>query len=179
MLRAFSAVEIADEEVLDELEQVQEAMDLGFSTVDRGRMHVTFQFFEELAEDEIEEVKRSMDSVDFGSFQVKLKGVGAFPSREYIRVVWAGFEKERKLRRLKEQLSEHGVEEDNGNRFKPHVTLIRVRDVSGEKKRKLQRMLNDYSEHLFGEVEVERVKLMESKRTPHGTRYSQLYSKQL
>jgi 2'-5' RNA ligase len=179
MLRAFSAVEITDEMVLDELERVRESMDLGFSPVDRERMHLTLQFFKSVDSTEVSEITSALETIDMGSFSVKMSGIGAFPSREHIRVVWAGFKEEEELRKLKKQVSDHEVEEDNGNEFKPHVTLMRVRDVSREKKRKLQRMLKDYSDHSFGKVEVNSVKLFESRRTPHGTRYREMFKKEL
>lgn len=179
MLRAFSAVEITDEVVLDELERVQESMNLGFSPVDREQMHLTLQFFKSIDENELSEIVSALENLEKESFSVELDGVGAFPSENHIRVVWAGFREEKNLMELKQEVSSHPVEEDNGNDFKPHVTLMRVRNVSGEKKRKLQRMLKDYSIHSFGEIRVENVKLFESMRTPQGTRYREIFEKKL
>ncbi|MFB6147279.1 MAG: RNA 2',3'-cyclic phosphodiesterase, partial [Candidatus Nanohaloarchaea archaeon] len=104
MARVFSAIDVEDENLLQELAEVRDRLDLGFSTVPGEKMHITLQFFEDIDEDEIEEVKRAMDRIEIDPFEVELKGIGCFPSRDYIRVVWAGLENDRKVQEVYRQV---------------------------------------------------------------------------
>jgi 2'-5' RNA ligase len=177
MTRVFSAVEIEDDSVLDELERVRDLLDHDFSPVPREKMHITLQFFPDLSDEQLDSVKKALKDVEMEEFEIQVRGVGAFPSHEYIRVVWAGAE-EKKLRELREQVVYHPVE-DQDREFKPHVTLFRVENIQREQKRKLRRALRDFSDHVFGTQNVESVKLFESKMTENGSEYHVIEEKQL
>jgi 2'-5' RNA ligase len=178
MARVFSAVDITDEELLDELVRAQDQLDLGFNPVDREHIHITLEFFEDIQESEIEELKESMKDVDVESFSAEVKGLGSFPSLDYIRVVWAGFE-DGMFHALRHQVGLHGVDHSNDHEFTPHATLVRVKDLSKKKKQKLQKIIREYEDHRFGEIEVNSVKLFKSELGPHGPRYTKLFEKQL
>jgi 2'-5' RNA ligase len=177
-MRVFSAVDIENEEILEELERIQEKIDLGFNLVPRDKMHITLQFFEEVDQGQLEEIVEGLKAVSMDPFTAEIKGLGAFPSHDYIRVVWAGAESE-KLHQLYEQVSSHGVPESNDHDFSPHVTLARVKDISPGKKRKLQKSLREFSDHGFGTLEVESVKIFESRLTGKGSSYRLLEEKEL
>lgn len=179
MPRVFSAVRITEKELLEELEQVRDRMDLGFNPVETEKMHVTLEFFENVSEEELKNLKRAIRNVDFEPFRASVKGLGAFPSVDHIRVVWAGFDDERSFHQLNQQVSDHNVDNDNSNSFKPHITLLRVRNVSGERKRKLQRTLREFQLHEFGEAKVDKVKLYRSELGNGGTNYTVLEEKKL
>ncbi len=178
MARVFSAVDVEQTELLEELERVRDRLDLGFNPVETGRMHITLQFFKDVDRKEIESLEEAMEDLSSESFEAEVKGVGAFPSREYIRVVWAGVENE-KLKRLYSQVSDHEVEEDSDNEFSPHITMMRVRDISPGKKGKLQKTMEEFEDHVFGRLKVDRVKLFESSLGPKGPEYSVLHEKEL
>ena len=179
MARVFSAIDIEDEKLRDELIDVRDRIDLGFNPVSNDRMHLTLQFFKDINEEEIEKLKAAMDNVKKESFEATMKGVGCFPSRDYIRVVWAGFEEEEDIRELYLQLSQHDVKPDNSYRFKPHVTLMRVNDVGSEEKKKLQRTVREFEDHVFGEMEIDKIKLYRSELVEGGSRYTELYSREI
>lgn len=178
MARVFSAVSIEDQEVLKELKEVQDHLNLGFNPVDPEKMHITLQFFQDVTANEIDELKKTIDNVDIETFTLELQGVGVFPSNDYIRVIWAGAESQR-MHRLKEAVSRHTVEDDNDNSFKPHVTLLRVENVSGDRKRKLQKTLSEFEDHRFGTINVERIDLYESVLNSKGTVYNKIFEKKL
>lgn len=177
-MRVFSAVDIENEEILEELERIQEKIDLGFNLVSRDKMHITLQFFEEVGQEQLEEIESGLETVSTQPFTAEIKGLGAFPSRDYIRVVWAGAESDR-LHELYEQVSSHGIPESNDHEFSPHVTLARVRDISPGKKRKLQKSLREFTGHEFGAIEVNSVKLFESRLTGKGSSYRLLQEVEL
>lgn len=178
MARAFTAVSIEDEDVVEELISVQEQIDLGFNLVEPEKLHITFEFFEDATEEDIENIKGAMDKVKLDSFELEIEGLGAFPSEDYIRVVWAGAENS-EMHELYRQLTKHEAVPSTENNFKPHVTLARVDNISKEKKRKLQRMLKEFSDHQFGTITVDEIKLYRSDLKPHGAVYKELYSVEL
>lgn len=178
MARVFSAVDIENSEVLDELEHVRDSIDLGFNTVPAGKMHVTLQFFEEVDSRQIEEIKEAMDEVSVRPFNAEIAGLGAFPSRDYIRVVWAGAEA-KELHQLYREVSSHSIDSNNDHDFTPHITLARVKNISPQKKKKLQKSLEEYSNHDFGTVKVDKVRLFESKLTGQGSKYELIHEAEL
>lgn len=174
MARVFSAVDIQDDKVLDELERVRDQLDLGFNPVKQEKMHVTLQFFEDIDREEIRKLKQAMEDIETERFNAKTKGIGAFPSRDHIRVLWAGFEDEKNFHRLYSEASDHDVESSNDHAFKPHITLARVKNVSPQRKRKLRKMLEEFQEHRFGELTVNEFTLFESSLGPNGSNYKEL-----
>ena len=161
MARVFSAVNIEDEKLLERLENIRDVLNLGFNPVKREKMHITLEFFADIDEEEIDKIKQAMDEISLDSFTADIKGIGAFPSEDHIRVVWAGIEAE-EFQELYRQVSDHPVDSDNNHEFKPHITLMRVKNPSREQKKKLQRTIREFNEHEFGKLEVDEVKLFES-----------------
>ncbi|MFB6145954.1 MAG: RNA 2',3'-cyclic phosphodiesterase [Candidatus Nanohaloarchaea archaeon] len=178
MARVFTAVDIEDKDVLEQLSSIRDRLDLGFNTVEEEKMHVTLQFFSDASEDEIEEIKAAMDEIEMESFEAELEGVGVFPSYDYIRVVWAGIGNGR-FHELYDQASQHEAIADNNHEFSPHVTLMRVKDLNREEKRKLQRMINDYQDQKFGKITVNEVKLFRSDLGPEGSVYTDIHSRKI
>lgn len=173
MARVFSAVDIEDEEILQNLERIRNRLDLGFSPVSRQKMHLTLEFFEDINEDQIEKVEKSLRHIEIEPFEMELRGLGAFPSEDYIRVVWTGVNSH-KIFDLQKQAKVHDVPSENQHEFKPHITFLRVKDISQGKKRKLKKMLEDHKEDSFGTVEVDSVKLFESRLTGKGSKYREI-----
>lgn len=171
-------MDVENQELLDELERVREILDLGFNPVPREQMHITLEFFKDASEQELDMIKDAIDSADTGSFSTRMNGVGAFPSLDYIRVVWAGVESGR-FHELYSEVSSHGVEADSKNDFSPHVTLMRVKDLSSAKKKKLQKAVREFSDHYFGELSVDELKLYESSLGPEGPEYRVIHRREL
>lgn len=169
-MRVFTAVDIEDREVLLELEKLQRKLDFGFNLVEGKKMHLTLQFFQDIEDEEVEEIVEALKESEVEPFQLKLKGAGVFPSKDYIRVVWAGAESE-KIFELQEQASKHSVEEDNDHDFHPHLTLARVDKVPARKKKDFLETLEDVEEEIIGRLEVDSVKVFESVPTGNGNRY--------
>lgn len=178
MTRIFSAVDVDEKEILNRLVEIRDTLDLEFKTVPEHKMHITLQFFRDIDEKEIEEVKKAMEKTSLEPFKVELKKIGVFPSRDYIRVVWAGAKAD-ELHKLYSQVSEHSISPDNNYDFRPHITLMRVENISQEHKKKLRRMIREYENEFFGELKVNTVKLFESNLTPQGSKYELLEEKQL
>ena len=178
MARIFSAVDIEDEELLQKLEQLRDRLDLGYKPVEKEKMHITLQFFKDLNEEEIEEVKKGLENIDTDPFKLKIQGLGAFPSEDYIRVIWAGAEHPR-IYGIQEKASKHEIESSNDHEFKPHITLLRVENISRKEKKKLKKAFDEHRDEELGEIEIDKVKLFKSELTQEGTNYTQIAEKKL
>lgn len=178
MARVFSAVNITDPEILNRLEELRNTLDLGFKPVSREKMHLTLQFFSDVSEDEVEEIEAAMKSLDIKPFKLKISGIGVFPSKDYMRVLWAGVRSE-KIHELKKQVSNHSVPENNNHDFHPHITLLRVENILEEEKNKLRRVLKEFEDEEIGEVTVDSVSLFETVLSPEGSKYKKIYEAKL
>lgn len=178
MARIFSAIDIEDEETLEKLEKLRDTLDLGFKPIEKEKMHITLQFFKDLEKEEIEKVEKGLQNIDTGPFKLKIEGLGAFPSEDYIRVIWAGAEHPR-IYEIQEKASKHEVESDDNHEFKPHITLLRVENLSGKEKKKLKKAFEEHSNEEIGDIEVNKIKLFRSELTPEGTEYTEIAEKKL
>ncbi len=173
MTRVFTAVDIENEKVLDELEYIRNTLDMNFNSVTRDKMHITLEFFKDLNQKEIDQLEKHLEQVQMDSFKAQIKDIGAFPSKNHIRVVWTGAKSD-KFRELYRKSSKHGLVSDNDHDFKPHITLFRVQNLSSKKKRKLKKGMKDHKDYSFGEIEVNSVKIFESRLNGQRSEYKTL-----
>lgn len=173
MARVFSAVDIEKKEVLNRLEKIRDTLNIGFSPVKREKIHLTLEFFKDISEEEISEVESALSSINTAPFEMKVQGLGAFPSEDYIRVVWAGVNSS-EIFNLQKQAKLHNISSDNKHEFKPHITLMRVKNTSKKRKKKLKRSLREHQDESFGTVTVDKVKVLESRMTGEGSKYREI-----
>ncbi|MBD3387827.1 MAG: RNA 2',3'-cyclic phosphodiesterase [Candidatus Altiarchaeales archaeon] len=173
-MRCFLAIGCPDE-VKDELVKAQEELlDFGrMKAVEYENLHLTLKFLGDI--EDIEPVTRALERVGHSRFAVTVKGLGAFPSRNRPRVLWAGVEKgsaevSELHGRLEEALEPLGFSRDG--KFHPHITLARVREVKDSIG--LKTALENQRDAAFGEYEVGDFTLMESRLSPGGPEYSRV-----
>jgi 2'-5' RNA ligase len=172
-MRAFTAVDIEDREILLKLKEISDELDYGFNQVKPEKMHITLQFFQEITDKETDKVIEAMKNTDLNPFILTIKGAGVFPSKDHIRVVWAGIQSE-EIFELKKQVSDHSVESDNDHEFLPHITLARVNNISRRDKKEFRKKLDQLQNKNIGKLRVEEVKLFESVRKSNGVKYRTL-----
>jgi len=178
-MRAFIAVELSDEQK-DKLEVLQGELkgvgiDAKFTT--RGQMHITLRFLGEI--EDVEEVKSGLDECGGAKFNLEMKGMGVFPSKDYIKVVWVGVgEGREELAELKKKIDENvKVGKKDSREFHAHATLCRVKSVRG--KEKILEILEKHVGESFGVKEVSEVKLIKSTLTPEGPVCEELHRVEL
>lgn len=176
MPRAFTAIDIP-QDLAENLSEIQGALDIG-RPVDSEKMHITFEFFEELTRGEINSLETHLQNLEFEPFEIELTGLGVFPSESYIRVIWAGVESE-KISKLYEKSSNHSIKSDNNHEFRPHVTLARVNDVRRGDKKRIHETLERYSDTSFGSFMAENLKLYESELGSEGSEYTEIHVENL
>lgn len=171
--RAFLAVDVGPVPGLVDLHDELDRIDAALKTVEPQKFHVTMKFLGDVARDRVPEIQEAMDRATDGiePFTARLVGVGAFPSQEFIKVVWAGMTGAEPLSAIAERLEEDLAHiEKVDHEFTPHVTLARMKGGGG--KDRVQAFLDDHRDEAFGEVPIEALKLEESELKPDGPVYS-------
>lgn len=176
-MRAFIAIEVS-EELKDKMSKMQKQLSLeGVKLVERENLHMTLQFLGEIDEKMREKVIQAMEKVSCSKFELSCKGISAFPSRNYIRVIWVGAEAP-EAKSIYDQLScelaKLGFKKED---FSPHITLARVKFLKD--KQALAEFLEDNEEAEIGDCIVDRVILKKSTLTPKGPVYENSYEKKL
>ncbi len=173
-MRCFIAVEVDDPQVRSFIEELSQ-VDAALRVVRPENLHLTLKFLGEVPGDSIDGIMKAVDSSlsGFGPFETSLVGTGAFPSLDYMRVVWVGFGENRERfvemqKAVDEALVPLGFAPEK--RFHPHLTLARVKSRKG--KEQLKEFLLKNQERPFGTLTVDSVRLKKSVLTPKGPIYS-------
>lgn len=137
----------------------------GVNLVNPENMHITLKFLGEVGPKSLPKVEQELRAVGHPPFEAVVKGAGAFPNEDYVRVVWAGC-RARELaelaRKVNDALTGFPKEEFSG-----HLTLARVK-----RKADLRGFFSKYRERRFGDFKVEKFYLMASELSPSGPKYS-------
>ena len=178
-IRSFVAFDIESQLVVRRLSEVQGMLvntGADLKLVKPQNIHVTMRFLGNISLPMVDLIHEEMKQILFTSFNIELKGLGAFPSLRYARVVWAGIRKganelanvfdqlEPRLRRL-------GFKPDP-KKFSPHLTIARVR--TGRHKAELIRCVEDLADYEFGVINADWLRLKKSVLTPKGPIYTTL-----
>jgi len=140
-----------------------------------GNLHATLAFLGDVEAPRVPDLERRVaDAVDGASaFPVRLAGLGTFPARGDVRVVWLGFEEGTKeiaalASRVERNLVAGGYLAPDPRPYHAHVTLGRPKEARGfGRLRDLVRTVP-----FRGDVHrVEEVTLAESRLTPRGAQY--------
>lgn len=178
-VRSFIAIDVTSQEIKNKITQVQD--DLGTSgsilkKVEADKLHLTIWFLGEIPKSILDHVTDAMKNLSFQAFSLKFRGLGYFPGRGRINVIWVGVidpsgvitQIFSQLKKLLSPIGFHPERED----FSPHLTILRVKSI-GEKNT-LIRQVESYRDFEFGEQSVENVCLKKSVLLPSGPVYSNL-----
>lgn len=151
---------------------------LDIKWVEEKNYHLTLKFFGYLASQEIKKVKTFLD--DFSAmrepFYLKFGELTVFPNWHRPRVLCLSLQGEadalqRLWRQLETGLAGIGFSQEEGKRFRPHITLGRLHSGNDE----LQKMIRESAGRLSDEkFFIQELYLMASKLTPKGPEYTAL-----
>jgi 2'-5' RNA ligase len=178
-MRLFIALSLPDE-VQGELARVQSRLrGLPVRWAAPTGIHLTLQFLGEVAEQRAPALLEALAALPAAPFELRLDGVGAFPSLGRPRVVWAGLGGDlAALSRL--QAAVLGATAPLGfapeeRPFRPHLTLGRVRQEAGpEERRALGRAVERAGPPAALAWEAGGPTLFQSALTPAGAVYTAL-----
>ena len=172
-MRIFVAIEVSDQDVLNSISQIQAELNIKAKPVELHNMHFTVQFLGEVSEKMIGKISDALNSIEFSAFSISFTGIGVFPKPNSPRVIWIGTddginELEKLAEMIRSKLSHLGFSPDK--KFKPHVTIFRVKNKIGDMPDKLEK----FSSYYFGKQTVSEIKLKKSELTPNGPIYTDL-----
>ncbi len=176
MKRIFVAVDIS-EAAKELVGKHQEELKKGFPTVrvgweKREKLHLTLKFLGEIDDERLAEleviVKKTAQK--FSKFKLFLRNNGVFPNKKRAKILWFGIDdKKGSLTEIKEnleaELEKLGFAKEK-RRFKPHLTIARLREPSKDL----------VSKHLENKIEpvgfeVSGIVIYESELRPTGSVY--------
>ncbi len=182
MIRTFVAVPVEDAVVRRRLAGARSLLPelRGVRWVAERQLHFTLKFLGDLEEDRVRvarEATAAAAQAGPGPFRLALEGLGVFPPRGSVRVVWAGCGAGAEpLASLATAVEEAFVATGfprEERPFSPHLTLARVRDPGSG--RRLSQVVPSVPAEPFGTVTVGSVVLFRSDLSPAGPDYSELF----
>ncbi|MFQ6020421.1 MAG: RNA 2',3'-cyclic phosphodiesterase [Candidatus Aenigmatarchaeota archaeon] len=178
-MRLFISIEISDD-LKRKIIKIQEKFkDFDIKFVEKDNLHFCLKFLGEVSDEKIDKIKEIIQETaeKFEKFKINIKGIGVFPSKSYIRVVWLGVEDGKMLEAIASELNNSlenlGFKKD---RFVPHLTLGRVR--SGRNREELVKII-EFLNPEIGEMEVNKIDLIQSVLTRRGPVYKEIFSSKL
>lgn len=177
-MRLFISVDLPDaltKAISDVQDRLRDAD--GLRLVDPAQAHITLKFLGDVDEDRVDDVEdaveTAIDDAAVGPFKTRLSGLGAFPSMDYISVVWVGVDEGAdEMTHLQEIIERETTAigfDPEDHEFTPHVTVGRLNDARG--KELVQRVVRE-DPTTIGRFRVEQVRLKKSTLTSDGPEYS-------
>jgi len=189
-MRLFVAVDI-DDAIRERIARFIEGV-CGFAEEARWirpeSLHVTLKFIGEKSEEDVEKIKRVLETVEAGTFEMSIRGYGFFPGARAPRVFWVGIEGGPKLTSLAAAVDEALARLDipkEEHAFTPHLTLARGAGGSGSPRKQKGDHPNRSFQHLqeklaalpapdFGSMTAREFFLYQSQLSRGGSRYTKL-----
>ncbi|MFX1262097.1 MAG: RNA 2',3'-cyclic phosphodiesterase [Promethearchaeota archaeon] len=177
--RVFLSIDIDDEALLSRITHIQSLLDrqsVKMKLVERGNIHFTLRFLGDTPHTKIDRIRDELSDIRYGSFAIRIDGVGAFPSTSRPRVIWVGVsENEERVKDLKlnidDRLGNIGYSRDR--KFHAHATIARVRAVRDRDR------IRENIEHLVdepvGTMTVDCFRMTKSTLTSSGPIYETLW----
>ena len=177
-VRAFLAIDLDDDlkpkinKIIKEFKQI----DTKIKYVELANLHLTLKFFGDIDTNGLNLLENAITNVltDFEPFNIKIKGCGAFPNNNHIKVIWVGIDEDTIIKQLHDKLDNEfariGIDKDK--KFSTHLTIGRMK--SAKNKNKVKSVIEEFSDVEIGEMEVTKISLKKSTLTPQGPIYEDL-----
>ena len=143
----------------------------GARWVDTGTIHITLRFIGEVDAIEAEDIDAALSDLRQPAFELALRGVGCFASGRKVRAVWAGVARSDGLAHLRDKVESAIVRagfEPERRKFRPHVTLARLRNTTSAR---VGPYLETHNAFAAGPFPVDRFDLLRSYLSHAGARY--------
>jgi 2'-5' RNA ligase len=186
VIRAFIAIDMpaSIQQQLGEISSRLQALNQtnAIRWVAAKNIHLTLKFLGEVSPSNLEILTKILraEAQKHAAFDLKVAGLGAFPSLRRPRVIWVGIEAPPALLAF-----QRGVETESvrlgyaaeERPFSPHLTLARVsHSASPQDVRLIGESLSGVTVGDLGTVHVDHVVLFRSDLRPGGAVYTPLYS---
>jgi len=175
-MRLFIAIDIGAMDRLVKVEKELEQTGANIKMVEPSNIHCTLKFLGEVDKHRIDAIYDSMNRAvkDISTFTMAVKGMGVFPSLDYIKVIWVGLEGGLIItiaEQLEIELSQLGFKKEK-RIYTSHSTLARVK--SAQAKEQLLEVVKRHQNTDFGNKLVKTICLKKSELEPKGPVYTTL-----
>ncbi|MEX0861897.1 RNA 2',3'-cyclic phosphodiesterase [Nitrosopumilus sp.] len=167
-MRIFVAIEISENHIVNSIKEFQKKINIDAKPIEAKNLHFTLQFLGEISEHTIQKIIQALHTIEFSSFSVTLKGIGAFPKPKFPRVIWIGTDEKggdmliQLSKKVEKVLEPLGFFPDKP--FKPHITVFRIKKKIGNITKELENQkIGD-----FGMQMISNIKLKKSELTSSG-----------
>lgn len=182
-IRAFLAIDLDDDlkpKINNIIKKFAE-INAKIKYVDLNNLHLTLKFFGDIDVEGIDLITEKIENTikNFNSFNIKIKGCGAFPNKNHIKVIWLGIEEDSILKNLHDKLDVefNSIGFDLDKKFSSHLTIGRVKSSKGKKE--IKNCINNFTDIEIGNMTVNSIKLKKSTLTPSGPIYENLHEFEL
>ncbi len=188
-VRVFVAVGLsaeAREQLADAVARIRGEFPQGIQWANPDGMHLTLKFLGNIPVTGVCPLLTRLEPVaaTAGPFPLELAGLGMFPNRRKLRVLWGGVDGDLEALTSLQQASEDAI---NGlgyppeqRPFRPHITLGRPRrSVSDTQLARIGAVVSGMAPPSPVRWQVESVNVMQSELHPTGARYTVLGSVKL
>ena len=184
-VRAFFALPIPKEQkqiikiFIDGLDQTISGH---FRWVKPHQIHITIKFIPQFQKVHINPIRQTLTEqlLDLQPIRISMNNIGVFPKISSPRVIWIGLEYQNALGeiyRIVENTMGSFEYENERKYFSPHVTIGRIKKrTSNEAKLRIGHYLQGINFEKTGEFRINQILLFQSKLTPTGPNYSQLFA---
>lgn len=185
VIRAFIAIDLPlyiQQQLAKVLEQLKRPETNAVRWVPAKNIHLTIKFLGDVSPANLEILKKILQSEvsRYRPFEVRVGGLGAFPSIRRPRVVWVGVEAPPVLASLQRGIESetirlgYAVEE---REFSPHLTLGRVaHNATPDEVRAVADQITNIKVGDLGVAVVDHVSLFRSDLQPGGAVYTPLFT---
>jgi RNA 2',3'-cyclic 3'-phosphodiesterase len=150
-------------------------------------LHITSRFIGEKPAEDVERIKRALETITADAFEMNFRGYGFFPTARAPRVFWIGIESGAALSSLAalvdDRLASLEIPKEE-HAFTPHLTLARSGGSGSPRRQKADRPNRNFQrlqERLaalpapeFGTMTVREFFLYQSQLSPGGSKYTKL-----
>ena len=146
--------------------------------VEAENLHFTLQFLGEVAVEQTFRVCQALQPIlsALPAFEIEVHGAGAFPSPSSPRIVWLGVKNGHDEMTILHDAIGRALDElgfrDEVRRYRPHLTLGRVRGPQGDGE--LGHLIQANADFLAGTMFVDEVTIFSSCFTSDGPQYEPL-----
>lgn len=106
----------------------------GWKKTSIHQMHLTLVFLGECSKKEKDEIHKLLSQIEFQPFELEIHGLGAFPNESSPRILWAGIELNKDLKKLQQKITRSlckFVKSKKSNSYVPHITIARKKSRNG------------------------------------------------
>ena len=178
-MRAFIAVDVPEELKTKIIDIQKQFKDFDIKFVEKENFHFNLKFLGEIPDNSIEKIRKTLEDIveKYEPFNLSIKNLGAFPSLNYIRVIWIGVsDGYNTISALADEIDEFLTEfvPKENRKFEPHLTIGRVR--SGRNREELVKIVKRLESIEIGVMRVKEIKLMKSDLSRAGPKYTEVFS---